>query len=400
MADARGRDADDLDVLLEGIETHHSDPWYAISEEDFRDEAEALAQRLGDLDDDGRLVELMRLTALLGERDGPSGIYPLDPTHDRELSLYPLRLYRFADELVVVAAADESLVGARVERIAGTPAAEVEQLVAPLVPADNDWSRASRVPHFALVAEVLHGLGVTESARDATFTFRLPDGSEREETLVPVTASEYANAYPDIFIAMVPPSLPERPEPAYLGRRMEQLWWAKLDGGRALYIGYNVTLPDTDGVAAWLRRSARRPEVERVILDLRLNPGGNNGTYVPLLEELRSPAVDRPGRLFVLTSRATFSAAGNLAAELDATTDALFVGEPTGGAPNQWCDPQPVYLPASGWTVHVPTRYWEKSTPDDERLAIEPDIPVELTAEDFLSGRDPVLSAALRRAPR
>lgn len=38
--------------------------------------------------------------------------------------------------------------------------------------------------------------------------------------------------------------------------------------------------------------------------------------------------------------------------------------------------------------------------PDDPPVAFEPDVPVELTSADFLAGRDPVLSAALRPAPR
>jgi hypothetical protein len=32
---------------------------------------------------------------------------------------------------------------------------------------------------------------------------------------------------------------------------------------------------------------------------------------------------------------------------------------------------------------------------DDERLAIEPDIPIALSAADFFAGKDPALDAAL-----
>lgn len=33
--------------------------------------------------------------------------------------------------------------------------------------------------------------------------------------------------------------------------------------------------------------------------------------------------------------------------------------------------------------------------PDDPRLTIEPDLPVEVTAADFFAGRDPAFEAAL-----
>ena len=42
---------------------------------------------------------------------------------------------------------------------------------------------------------------------------------------------------------------------------------------------------ETSDFADELRRQARRPTVERVVLDLRHNPGGDNTTFGPLLEE-------------------------------------------------------------------------------------------------------------------
>jgi C-terminal processing protease CtpA/Prc len=149
-------------------------------------------------------------------------------------------------------------------------------------------------------------------------------------------------------------------------------------------------------LARELGRLAGRPGVRRVILDLRLNPGGDVFTYAPLLTVLRSAKVNRPGRLYVLIARSTFSAAGLLAAELERLTRAVFVGEPTGSAPNLYADPAALRLPVSGWNFLAATRYWQKSTANDPRLALRPDLPVALTAADFFAGRDPVLARALR----
>jgi hypothetical protein len=45
--------------------------------------------------------------------------------------------------------------------------------------------------------------------------------------------------------------------------------------------------------------------------------------------------------------------------------------------------------------VLVSTTYEGYGRPNDPRLAIEPDIPVDLTAAQYFSGRDPVLDTAL-----
>jgi hypothetical protein len=81
--------------------------------------------------------------------------------------------------------------------------------------------------------------------------------------------------------------------------------------------------------------------------------------------------------------------------ELDVQSSAVFVGEPTGGRPNLYGDTRAVILPSSHIKVNVSSRYWEKSTPDDDRPWIPPDIPVELSSSNYFTGVDPVLDAAL-----
>ena len=88
------------------------------------------------------------------------------------------------------------------------------------------------------------------------------------------------------------------------------------------------------------------------MLDLRNNGGGEAGGYRDLLRFLAGPEINRPGRLFVLIGRLTFSAGTSLAVLLERrATNATFIGEDSGGAPNFWADPEAVTLPNSG--LHV-----------------------------------------------
>jgi C-terminal processing protease CtpA/Prc len=139
-----------------------------------------------------------------------------------------------------------------------------------------------------------------------------------------------------------------------------------------------------------------------VIVDVRQNPGGDNHLYVPLLQLLRDPAVDRPGRLFVVTDRVTFSAAANFATEVEQSTTARFVGEPMGGGLNFWGDARWVKVPnyPVPMQLAVDSRYWQKAAADDPRLTIEPGIPVGMLAADYFGGRDLALDAALTAPPQ
>jgi hypothetical protein len=201
-----GKAAADVSYLVQRIEEIHPDPWHAISEADFKAAAMGLEGKIAGLNPDEQLVELMRLMALLGERDGHSGIFPLDAAHERTPHLYPLRLYEFSDGVFVVDTIDQpELVGARVVSIAGRPVEEVLDAVRPLVPADNEMSRGARVAQYIVVEEVLRGLGFTGS------NFGL-DGETL--TLAPVKAHVYAAAFEDLFHPMVPqgfPAAPNRP---------------------------------------------------------------------------------------------------------------------------------------------------------------------------------------------
>jgi tetratricopeptide (TPR) repeat protein len=84
--------------------------------------------------------------------------------------------------------------------------------------------------------------------------------------------------------------------------------------------------------------------------------------------------------------------------ELSYFTSATFVGEPTGNAPNQYGDAQPLELPRSHFVVHVSSLLWQSHQAGDRRAWFTPDIYIEMSGEDYRDKRDPVLETALLRA--
>jgi Peptidase family S41 len=386
---------DDVRYLVSEIRRIHPNPFHATSETAFQAAADDLARRAPTLSRDQFLVELMRFVALLGERDGHSGIFPLDPDQDHPLHLYPVFLYKFSDGLFVVSSiGNRDLIGAKLLAIDGMPVEQLEQKVRPLVPRDNESTRTDRFSQYMITAEVLHGLGLRPNTGPARFTFQKPGEAPRDVVLTPTDAASYTTGMINDFPTLVY-ALPRRPAPLYLRRRATSLYVTTLQRGRVVYVGYNAVRPNTYAASRKLLRLARQRKVRRVIVDVRLNPGGDNHTYVWLLGALRSKTVNRRGRLIVLMGRSTFSAAQNFITEVERRTRAIFVGETSGGSPNLYGDIRPVRLPSSGWTVDVAAIWWVKSRASDPRVAIEPHVPVSVSSSDFFRGRDPALQAAL-----
>ncbi|HWH22082.1 MAG TPA: hypothetical protein VNT25_02150, partial [Allosphingosinicella sp.] len=63
---------------------------------------------------------------------------------------------------------------------------------------------------------------------------------------------------------------------------------------------------------------------------------------------------------------------------------------------NQYGDPSAVRLPYSGLNASISGLRWQLSHPWDERRAIVPDVPVQLTAQAYFEGRDPALETVLK----
>jgi C-terminal processing protease CtpA/Prc len=275
-----------------------------------------------------------------------------------------------------------------VTAIAGKPIADVMALVEPLAPRDNPSNLLAYGPLYMRQSELLAGVGVIDREGPAVFSVVGRDGTAKDVTVEPILAADdivWTNAMPHV--------LPQR-DVMWLKDAANPMWWRVLDDSRALYLQYNQ-VDSTSTIADEVLARLAEGGVDRVVVDLRNNGGGDNHRYVHLLEALQDPLIDRPGRLYVLIGRLTFSAAGNFATEVEAKTGAIFVGEDMGSSPNLYGDVRKSPMRTIGLDVYIASIYWQKSTPDDPRITIEPDLPVPYSSADYFSDRDPVLDAAL-----
>lgn len=318
----------------------------------------------------------MRITAGR-EGDGHSGVFPLAQP---DLELWPLQLYAFVDGWRVVAAMEpyEALVGGVVTAVGGVPIEEAAERIAPLVSRDNDASLLGRLPQYLVVPAILGGLGLE------------PTITVDDELLAPepVPADAYA-MWLDLFYPLVCPPLP---------RPTDELWGIDRVEG-AVVVRYRRTVSQADGRTASgfadeIRETVASSPQPILVVDLRDNPGGDIGTYAPLLAVVREIADGHPGSVRLLVNRCTFSAASQFVAEVLSVTDAIVVGETMGGSTRQWGDARTTRLPASGIVLHVASRWHERVGPEVPTV-IEPDVAAPVSSADRPAGRDPALEAAI-----
>ena len=392
----------DLAVYREQMPLRHGNLFHTLNRARFYSSIDNLEHALPRLTTNQAKVEFLRLVAMIN--DGHTRARPETLGNH----MLPVRVRFFADGLYVEAAASEfaSLVGGRVRRIGALSEDEAYARVRPLiaVDSDNEYRRRLLAADLLITPEVLAGLGVSADAGTVTLTVER-DGHEQVARLPAVPFRIWSNhGWP-----VIPPGWVDArrsataPAPLWLRSTHRNYWHEFLPDGRTLYVQYNNVEDQSGGETiahyfprVFMEAAARR--VSRLVIDLRLNGGGNNELNRPIWHALlRSPQFNQKGRLWVLIGPQTFSAAMNFVDELELNTNVLFAGEPTGETPNMWGDPAGVTLPNSGIVVQASTLWWQFADPRDHRPFRAPDLLVPLTFADYSRNIDPVLEAILKR---
>jgi hypothetical protein len=398
----------DLAFAADSLPRAHPNFFHAVTRETYRAALDFLSARVPDLDHHQIVVELARILALV--HDGHTRLsFPFDSAagffsgHSKTAAPkvpglvfrhYPVRFGLFADTLFVVRAdsTHRELLGGRVVSLGTMTAAEAMAAVEPTVQRDNEAQVRDLLPTWLVCPEILHARGVNANMEHAPIVVER-DGVQVSGSLTPVppaTSIHWIEARDP-----GPPPLRER----YSGRSH---WFTALPGTHTIYARYREVLDDPkESVAEFadsLFAAIERSHADRLVLDLRGNVGGDGSRNRPLVQHLiRAQRLWRPGGLWALIDRGTFSAAVMLAADLEMRTPTLLVGEMTGGHPNSYGDSRRVVLPNSGITVRVSSLYWQLTGPQDPREGITPHVPVTLRFSDWRANRDPALEAALAR---
>jgi hypothetical protein len=367
---------DDLHTLATELPARHANAFFHANEVAWQRAVTELDRRIPDLDDAHVIAELARLVAAIGDGHTMLGGAP---SH-----AYPLALVWFDDGIFVVGAPADAgwAVGRKLVAIDKHPIADAIATMTPFVSRDNEAGLHGQLPGYFTDATFLAGADLAASSDHATYTLAAADGSTRDLPLAPGA----------------PPSLAfPKPLPLHLQGPATK-YWNKYDApNKLIYLAYNECADDNrvgpfaDFAASTLAFADAHP-VDRFVIDLRRNGGGDSRIIEPLLTGLaRRPAL--AGRVFAIIGMHTFSSAMINAMQLERDLHARLVGGPTAGAPSGYGEVKRFSLPHSKLWVQYSTKLF--SNPDFPGDAVQPKLPVRVTSADWFAGRDPALDAIL-----
>jgi hypothetical protein len=394
----------DLRYTAAEMEARHKNLFHTISRDQFQRAISDLDSRLPELKRNQIIVEMMKIVAMVG--DGHTNIYP---TRDPKIAFtqLPVRLYLFSDGLLVRSAetSKAELVGSQVIKIGTVSAEEAVKRVAPLIGNDNPMGVKFFAPALLTMPEVLNAVGLSTSIDFADLTL---EKGGRQHIVRLASAGPVEILPADTDTSWMPKDgwvdmRRKGDDPLWLRNAANIFWFEYLKETKTLYVQINQvgnTKDETLGdFAQRFLSSGEAKQAERLVLDFRLNRGGNGEMLKPMEIALIKSKFDQPGKLFVLMGRSTWSASQFFLDWMEKFTNTVFVGEPSGSRGNTYGDSRKITLPNSGVTVRVSIYYWQDWSPWDTRPWTSPAVTAEVSSSDYSANRDPALVSALKYSP-
>ncbi len=381
----------DLEFFKLTFETIHYNLHGQISTHDWNASIDEISKHIDELDDATIVVKLMQLVASVG--DGHTFVRP--PLQgDDGFHFYPIQLYQFEEGVFVTAINDKyaDLVGSELTHIDGNPIAGFLNKFKTVLSVDNDMGYKENV-YLMMFSEILQTLKITNNSTQASFTFKTP--TQKSITRV-IEASNFNPALWNTKLSSTKEALP-----LYRSNPNDYFWYKHLPEQNAVYLQLNINFskPDKDidefydEVFAFMDAE----QVENLILDIRNCPGGNSFNNKELITHIiRKKSLKEVGNLYTIIGRKTFSAAMNLATDLEQWTNTIFIGEPTGSSPNFVGETNFVELPYSKLNISISNAYWQRSVSWDERHWIAPSIYIPPSIKAYRSNTDPVMDYILK----
>lgn len=379
---------EDLSYLGAELPKLHKNLFAKITKEQWKDNVGKLNNRIPTMSEAEILVGLTTLFASIGDPHTTINVLG-----SNQLSVLPMQTYWFKDGVYVTAASDtcKDTLGCQVLKIGGVDVDKACDALSSTFAHDSQSACKLLEPIYLSAPDFLKSVGVVTKVDEVALTLKDKQGNT---TTAAVRSIKLGSGLERDLKSV----LDGKNIPVPLCRKNPGLpyWTEYVENDRLVYFQYNTCSDDPDHAFGTVRSEVEKLLAKhtdaRLVIDLRNNGGGSSEILDPFIDSVRANHnVNRRGRLFVITGRRTFSSAILNTLRLRNETNAVLVGEPTGASPNGYGEVRHFKLLNSGLTVRYSTKYFKCSDKDVD--AIEPDVTVEPTYNEFAHGEDPVMDA-------
>ncbi len=391
---------EDLRFLQNTIHQDYPFLFVKTTKEIFDAEVETLYKNIPNLEEHEIIIGMSRIITLF-KYGHMSVSYYKKPF---EFHYLPFNLYEFNDGVYLQGVHKDykKALGAKVVAINNVPIADALKMVRPMANAENEqYFKAYGINHLR-VTEVLHAQGITDKLESSIKLTLVKKGKIFIQSFKTLPKGEIV---PTSYRHVIKDEnwLDARNQvstPLYLKDLNKIYFFEYLPEQKAIYVRHSQIKddPEEDTKTFYARvfDFIENNDVEKLVLDVRLNGGGNNFLNKPVITGIiETKKINKVGSFFVIIGRGTFSACQNLVNELDNYTNVIFVGEPTAENVNFYGDASAVPLPNSKIPVYLSYAWWQDKPAYNNAEWTEPNVPVDMSFEEYSSNQDPVLDAAL-----
>lgn len=364
----------DLDAYRDSMIANEVTLIKKSAKRDFAKRVQAIKATAASKNTDELLVEIMKLSASLGNEH----IFIVNYNSP----YMPVRCFWYDEGIYIVDtdSSDTTYLYNKVLAVNNVPIADVVKQIATLLPSKNESYIKNAVPEYLDAIRALHGLGIIPNTDSVTFTL----ASEKEDT-IQKTFTCYTE--PDSLIG---DTARYKCEPNY---------WFRHDSGQSyMYLRYSLCFPEADyavqQLAADFFREIKEKRSTKIIIDLRWNAGGLLDNFDPFIEQLRLSKYDKPDTVIVLIGCETFSAGVSCIYDMRNVKPVITIGEITSGDINEHVGVQDFVLPNTD--IHVSYSMYYMVNVTDAKGPVVPDIYVPRRFKDFREGRDAALDTAIK----
>ena len=393
---------EDLSFLQKTIHEEYPFLFKKISAEHFDELVNKLDNQIDNLSEHEIIVGLARIVAAFGYGHTSIGISGKFDRDEFQFHYMPYHIKQFADGFFIQGITKEYAdhVGAKVLAIEGSPIEDVIKSVKKAFPLENDQFFKAYGLSFLGTPEILHAQGVTDNLQTELELKLEKDGKTYNHVFASLTDKDYSEQYGYVFSNDKWVSARNTVElPLYL-TQLEKIYHdIYLEDQNTLYVRQSQIMNDAkEDIETFYNRIFSfidSAKVDKLILDVRLNGGGDNTNNKSIVTGAIKSRINQLGSFIVIIGDRTFSACQNLVNELDNYTEVIFVGEPTGENINFYGDNNHVQLPNSNITVRLSWAWWQDKPQWRNKEWTTPHIATDMTFDQFVSNEDPALDAAL-----